>query len=262
MSEELRQSVADSLEVDQRLLPHMPFLLQDLWALGGSVEPILACVAALDLTPESTAVLDLGCGKGAVSIRLAARLGFRVVGVDATEAFLAEAESRAAQAEVAPRCRFIREDLRRYVAEDRAFDIVVLAALGGVLGSLAETVGALRTQVRGGGYILIDDGYLKEARSSERAGYGHYRSHEESCRQLTSFADTVVEEVDTSALSESLDADYLALIEPRGRELAAKHPELREDIQAYIELQREECEVLRTEIVGALWVLQKRPTLP
>ena len=69
----------------------MPFLLQDLWALGSSVDDILDCLGIPDFTSGVTHLLDLGCGKGAVSVRAAARFGFRMIGLDVMEAFLEDA---------------------------------------------------------------------------------------------------------------------------------------------------------------------------
>jgi 2-polyprenyl-3-methyl-5-hydroxy-6-metoxy-1,4-benzoquinol methylase len=68
------------------MLPYIPYLLQDLWALGSSVEIILKVIKELEL-PKSAKVLDLGCGKGAVSIQIASRFGFHVTGIDAMEHF-------------------------------------------------------------------------------------------------------------------------------------------------------------------------------
>lgn len=74
-------AVADSLQVEKRLLPHLPYLLQDLWALGCAVDRIIDLVGSLGLAAGSRA-LDLGCGKGAVAVRLASELGLEVVGID------------------------------------------------------------------------------------------------------------------------------------------------------------------------------------
>lgn len=52
-------SVAASLEVDQRLLPYLPYLLQDLWALGSAIEQIIALVGSLGLPPNSRVLMAL-----------------------------------------------------------------------------------------------------------------------------------------------------------------------------------------------------------
>jgi 2-polyprenyl-3-methyl-5-hydroxy-6-metoxy-1,4-benzoquinol methylase len=82
MSDKTQKLISDSLETDQQLLPYMPYLLQDLWALGSSVEDILKAVDSLPLSSDSR-VLDLGCGKGAVSVLIASRFKCRVTGIDA-----------------------------------------------------------------------------------------------------------------------------------------------------------------------------------
>ncbi len=258
MSDQIEQSIADSLEIDQKLLPHMDYLLQDLWALGSSVDHILNVVASLGLKPDRTTVLDLGCGKGAVSIRIAEQFGFHAVGVDVMDSFLNDARKRAVEHGVSHLCQFIKQDMRTYVSDEHDFDLVILASLGGILGSLKNTIGKLRRQVRSGGYMMIDDGYLRHATASSRKGYQHYRNHEESIQELAAFEDELVKEVNTTDFSLEINALYLQVIEKRGREIVEQHPELKKDIEEYIRLQAEECEVINNEIEGALWLIQKR----
>ncbi|MBD3223716.1 MAG: hypothetical protein GF313_03255 [Caldithrix sp.] len=45
---------------------------------------------------------------------------------------------------------------------------MIFASLGGLLGSLPETVGKLRRQVRSGGFMIIDDGFLKRSNPIKR----------------------------------------------------------------------------------------------
>ncbi|MFC1542150.1 SAM-dependent methyltransferase, partial [Candidatus Latescibacterota bacterium] len=156
MSERSKQSVADSLEVDKHLLPYMPFLLQDLWALGSSVEYIIDIAGSLNLSPGLTKVLDLGCGKGAVLIQLASQYGFKVTGIDFMESFLEDAHKKAIEYNVSHLCEFINQDIIEYVSDEHEYDIVILASLGGIFGSFKNTIAHLRTQVRSGRYMLID----------------------------------------------------------------------------------------------------------
>jgi ubiquinone/menaquinone biosynthesis C-methylase UbiE len=107
MNDKSQQSVANSLEAEQNLLPYMPYLLQDLWAFGSSVNQILDLIGTLPLSSDSTKVLDLGCGKGAVSIRIASKLRFDVVGVDAMSEFLKDAQRKSSEYQVSDLCCFI-----------------------------------------------------------------------------------------------------------------------------------------------------------
>jgi SAM-dependent methyltransferase len=258
MSDRTDQSIANSFEVSESLLPYVPFLLQDLWALGSSVEYIIDTVGALDLSPAQATILDLGCGKGAVSIKIASLFGLQVVGIDAMPAFLEDARRKAIECKVSHLCEFINQDMKEYVSVNHSFDMVILASLGGVFGSFKDTISILRKQVRTGGYMLIDDGYLLTTDLLKRNGYEHYRNHETTINELTASDDLLLKEISTTDLSLKINNEYLHFIDKRGRQLIAEHPGLSHDISAYIQLQKEECEVINDHLEGALWLLQKR----
>ena len=257
MPEKKRQSVSDSLETTERMLPHMPYLLQDMWALGCSEKDILQVVGELDL-PVKTTVLDLGCGKGAMAVQLAQKYGFSITGIDAMPEFLEVARQKAAEYQVSRLCRFMKQDILKYAVASHDFDLVILASLGGIFGSIRETVAQLRRQVRSGGYMIIDDGYLKNKKKLNRKGYAHVRSHAETLKKLTCFGDRLIREINTSEYSREINIQYLTLIKRRGQELGQKHSDLKKDLDSYINLQAEECEVMEREIEGALWVLRKK----
>ena len=257
MSKKTNKTVADSLETDEHLLPYMPYLLRDMWGLGSSVQPIIDSIATLNLSTGETTVLDLGCGKGAVSVRIASEFGFKVTGIDLMGPFLKDARKKAEEYQVSRLCDIKDQDILEYVAEQHAYDIVILASLGGIFGTLKDTVSRLRSQVKAGGFLIIDDGYLKHAGSSNRKGYKHYRDYGTSIKELTFYQDRLVREVNTSELNVDINAEYLTVIRKRGKELAEQHPELKKDIKAYIQLQEEECEIINNRMEGALWLLQK-----
>jgi ubiquinone/menaquinone biosynthesis C-methylase UbiE len=236
MSGRSEQSIANSLEVDKRLLPYMPFLLQDLWSLGSSIDYIIDVVGGLNLPSYQTKVLDLGCGKGAASIRIASEFGFQAVGIDVIPEFLEEARKKAVEYQVSHLCEFINRDIMEYVTVDHDFDMVILASLGGIFGSFKDTIAALRRQVRSDGYMLIDDGYLREAGFLKRKGYAHYRNHKDTIKELTAFNDSLIEEISTTGVSLKINDEYMKSIEKRGMELVAKHPELEVDIKLYVKV--------------------------
>ncbi len=257
MSDNPQQSVADSLEVDKKLLPYMSYLLQDLWALGSSVDQILDLFSTLPLSPGAARVLDLGCGKGAVSVQIAAKFGFHIVGVDALPEFLKDAHKKSSEYQVSDLCIFIEQDILTYVIDEHDFDAVILASLGGIFGSNRNTIKKLRTQVRPGGYIVIDDGYLKRREVLSRKGYGHYRNHEKTVEELTMFKDRLLTEISTTEVSIKINDEFLKAIENRSIELVAQYPELEKDINSYLDVQRKECDILNSELEGMIWVLKK-----
>jgi SAM-dependent methyltransferase len=236
----------------------MPYLLQDLWAMGCSLELILNAINELNLNSDNTEVLDLGCGKGALSVKVADRFGYKVVGIDAMEEFLDFARKKAEELDVAKLCRFINFDMHHYINEGHQYDIVLLASLGGILGSLSETVTKLRSQVKDNGFIIIDDGYLKNSDHSQRNGYLHYRNRWNSIAELESAGDLIIAEHNTDKISREINIEYLEAIRVRAAELISKYPDMKKEIEAYLELQEEECKVIERDITGALWVIQKK----
>jgi len=83
----------------------------------GEVEQILALMKP----PAGARILDLCCGPGRHSLELA-RHGYKVTGVDRTDAFLGEAGRRAKAEGLA--VEFVRGDMRRFLRPD-AFDGII-----------------------------------------------------------------------------------------------------------------------------------------
>ena len=259
MNKDLQDSMSDSMETHRKMLPYLHLLLKDMWALGSSPEKIIEMVRPLALPADSTRVLDLGCGKGAVCIQLAKNFGFRVVGVDGSAPFLEEARIKAQENSVESQCQFVEQDIREYVKTARNFDVVVLASLGGVFGPYDETVKFLRDTIRNGGFIIIDDGFSKRDVHQRRSGYLHYLPHKKTLNQLTSQGDELVDEIILSDEENSaIDREYIETLKTRSIPLLEQHPELKELVNHYIENQLEECDYIEDNLVGAIWLLQKK----
>ena len=88
MKSESKKSIAESLEIEEGLLVYMPYLLQDLWALGSSVDQIIQVFYTIHSPEKNINVLDLACGKGAVSVMLASKYGYSITGIDAMPEFI------------------------------------------------------------------------------------------------------------------------------------------------------------------------------
>lgn len=101
-----------------------------------------------------TRVLDLGCGIGRWSCRLAKR-GASVTGVDLSPTMIAQAGARAAAQGVAARCRFLAQDLAALELDGR-FDLILGVT---VLQHILEPA-ALRAAVQGLGAHLAENGTL------------------------------------------------------------------------------------------------------
>ena len=258
MKEDTSRSVSDSLEVNRRLLSHMPYLLQDLWALGSSVDKLLELITNLKLGNNNIHVLDLGCGKGAVSIQIAEKFGFNVLGVDAMKEFISSAREKSAAFNVADKCRFVEGDILEFTKRSRDFDLVILASLGGIFGSNEKTIEVLRSQVKSDGYILIDDGYFKEGKKFNRKGYEHYQSYNDTVMELTKYGDEIIDTISTQDESVEINNFYTKSLKSRLEELSDLHPELKNDFQDYYKKQIDECHFIENEIEGIIWLIRKK----
>jgi len=258
MSDHQNREVAAALDATPELLPFIPELLADLWALGSSPELIVEWLRPLGLPPASTRVLDLGCGKGAVAIKLSRELGFQVLGVDLFEPFVEDARRRAEGLGVGDLCQFRKADLRDALSEARDFDIVIYASVGGVLGRLDQFVGALRLALRPGGYMVIDEGFLTEETALDQPGYEHLAAYDQTIKQLTAHGDALLREVIfSSEETRAMNRNYTELIRRRAEQLARRHPEAADSLFDYVKRQERECELFEKEVVAAVWLLQR-----
>jgi len=256
MTLDVNESVARAMETDVRLLPVLPSLLIDLSELGPSPEQIVSAFQAVGVEPESR-VLDLGCGKGAVAVALAERLRLRVEGIDAFPPFLQSARALAKKRGVASRCRFRKGDIRRQLGKKGRYDAVLLLSVGPVSGDYEQTLAGIRTLVRKGGYIVIEDGFLADG-IAHLPGATGYEARSETLRRLTAWGDQLVRQVESSAEeTRFLNERNTNLIRRRAHLVKASRPDLTELIDEYVARQERETQLLGTDVICAVWVLRR-----
>ena len=250
-------SIIESLDgKDPRVLPYLPFLLQDLWELGSSPGVVAGLVKRHAQGQDGPLrVLDLGCGKGAVAVRLAAELECEVDGVDAMPDFVASARALAERRGVGGRCRFDTEDLRVAVDYMSDYDAVILGSVGPVLGDLEETVLRLQACLKPGGLIVIDDACRREGVPSAASPVPERR---EALAQIARAGALLVEEVPGDPASiEKINRRNTRQIRRRAEELAKLLPEKAALFEAYVESQEKACASLESQVVCVTWALKK-----
>ncbi len=257
MTEEIDAQIARSLDATPELLPFLPELLADVWALGSSIEIIVDVLRQVGIDDPGRRVFDVGCGKGAVAVSLAKENGCRVYGIDGFEPFIAEARKQAADAGVAELCTFECGDMREAVTHGRDYDAVIYAAHNPVLMG-RPCVEVLRECVRHGGYILVDDGYLAEGVQSKPPGYEDFLPYGGTVAALTACGDRIVREVTQSPETWHADDDRVTdLIRRRAEALAAAYPQAAVLFNDYVRAQERECETLSAIHVPATWLVQR-----
>jgi SAM-dependent methyltransferase len=256
MTANVLESVARAMETNVQLLPVLPDLLADLWELGTSSEQIVSAFQSVGVEPNSR-ILDLGCGKGAVAVALAERLGLHVEGIDAFPPFLRSARARAKERGVAARCRFRQGDIRALLGQEGQYDSVLLLSVGPISGDHERTIAGLRTLVRPGGYIVIEDGFLADG-VAEVPGADGYAGHAETIRRLTAHGDQVLwQEVGSAEVTRSLNERNTDLIRRRAQLVKARYPGMAALIDEYVARQERETELLGTDLMCASWVLRR-----
>jgi ubiquinone/menaquinone biosynthesis C-methylase UbiE len=256
--------VAEAFGAPPELLPLLPAILADFSALGGWPDKVCTILRECAPLPQEAAVVDLGCGKGAAALALAAELGCRVTGLDLFEPFLADAASAAQGAGVDHLCSFEAADIRDRPEGIEAFDVAILCAVGAsVYGDYTDCMIQMRRWTRPNGYIVISDGFLKRAGpplTTTFPGYEYYEPHDETRRQLTAQGDVIVREILIS------DEEFAAqrrqdLRSLRGQvqRLSHIHPQHREPLKAFLTSQEREYAFLEAHTTEAIWLLQRAP---
>jgi len=254
--EKLDQSIIKSLDgKDESLLPYIPYLLQDLWEIGSSPEVINQLLKKHKILSRNSRVLDLGCGKGAISVKLAKEFECQVHGIDAMPEFIEEANFWADKYHQSDWCTFETGDIRERVKNLRNYDLIVLGSIGPVFGNIEDTLKNVSPAMVNNGYIILDDGYIPENSDFENE---NYLKQSEVLKQIGASGYEIVEALimDNTFIEES-DSDIYENIEIRAQELIKKHPDQKYLFEEYLEIQRFENDILENKVECVTWLLRK-----
>ena len=258
MDQETQKRLAESLTADStNIIPYLPYLLQDFWSLASDPEEMSDLLRAHTSFGPNSSLLDLACGKGAVSIHLAKEFGCTAKGIDLILEFIEEAREKAEEYGVADRCTFVVGDVNEAVAVERSFDLTVWGGAGDLLGGYPKTLYGIARTTRPGGYILLDDGYILDKKR-------HLRFHHEYLTMAQwerVFAENNLTVVACNKAKQEEDpaayAEDLGNICMRAGELAKQHPDKRALFNGYVRSQQAEYRDMQDGFVAALWLLKK-----
>lgn len=131
-----------------------------------SVAKIERIFDLLSLQSDAT-VLDLGCGRGELSLRMIERFHVRVTAVDNSPEMLAAARERAQSRVGLKRLHLVKIDIEEYRPEPAVFDFTAMLGGGGIAGGFPGICARLAQLTRPGGYILIGDGFWANPPTTE-----------------------------------------------------------------------------------------------
>lgn len=242
-------TAAASIDLPSGLLPFAGELFAGIDALGSTPRRVVNMLGRAGIGAGDR-VIDLGCGKGAVAVEAAARLGCRVVGVDAIEAFVESARGLARARGVEGLCRFAVGDQGatrgRY---DAAMSIGVMP--------LEDAAALCRARVKRGGVYVLDD-VVRLERVSERRGLGAPTLRE--ARAMLERAGDRVEQcvTPTPAQIARLNTGIIAKLARNAARVAEQRPRLGRELAAFLARQRGANRVLVGVLRPTLWVVRVR----
>ena len=261
ISRETEERLVRSLSWETtELLPFLPYLLQDFWELGSDPDVMAYLIGKyVDISAE-TKILDLACGKGAVSVKVAKKLNVRVKGIDLMPEFIEYAAQKAKEYNVEDLCEFLVDDINEAVTTEKGYDCVVFGAAGvDVFGGPTEALRKLKATVKPGGFILIEEGYIPPDSKRDDIRYNAGAYYPEQF-WMDLFRDSGLELIETaSGHSEgALDSDSgMAAITARADELIEKYPEKKTILEGYVSNQRNEYADIGDSLVCVTWILRK-----
>ena len=261
MTKETQEKLAASLTAETvELLPFLPYLLQDFWEIGSEPKVIAYLIKQHLHLSKNTKVLDLACGKGAVSVKIAHELNLQIKGIDLIPQFVAFATEKAVEFGVADLCEFVTGDINESIKTEEDYDCVIFGAAGNILGSPAETLSKLKDTIKVGGYMIIDEGYLPDDASPSDVQYQNYEYLTES-QWAALFKEANLElveavfDVESPENPDSLEGTKC--ISQRATELTQKFPDKKEIFDGYIRSQQNEYEDIGNPLVCVTWILKK-----
>ena len=252
----LEESIAAAMDAQQdtAIIPFLPYILQDFWELGTPTEIALNLIQKNCKNYSNLNVLDLGCGKGAVSVKLAAALKCNCYGLDAIPEFVETAKTKAREYGVDTICRFEVGDVRTKIEELDKFDVIILGATGSIFDDYYTVLTALSKHLTDEGIVIIEEGYIDDMSDFQHPSYMFRKD------LLKQFEQAGMELVDEYPCKYGEIADIAKEMEKivaRCNELKAKHPEKSSLFENYAQNQAYEYDVLENEMGGSIMVLKK-----
>ena len=253
----LEESVVIAMDgSDKELFPFLPYILQDLWEIGADPDAIIKLIRKHFDHFAALKVLDLGCGKGAVSVKVSQKLGCTCYGIDAIPEFIVFAQQKATEFKVNHRCTFETGDIREKVKDLSGYDIVILGAIGPVFGDYFTTLTTLTKCINENGIFIIDDGYIED-----KSDFSHPLMVKKSTiiQQIEKAGMQLVENdvMDREDIKDSDDFIFNNL-KKRCYELIEKYPDKQSLFLDYIKKQEIENDVLENKVIGTTMVIKKK----
>jgi ubiquinone/menaquinone biosynthesis C-methylase UbiE len=199
-------------------------------------------------------ILDLGCGKGAVAVRLAKDINCNVDGIDAVPEFIESAKQHAIDKGVDHKVKFIQGDIRKLYSNYKDYDIVILGAIGAVFGNQRETLEKVSNCLKPNGFVILDDGYLPDKSNNIKEIYTTQTRFYQFIK-IAGFM--VIEESIFEPEKMRLQNELIFnAIKKRVEELIERYPAKATIFNEYILEQEDQNNALENDLTCGVWLLK------
>lgn len=241
---------------DKELFPFLSYILQDIWEIGADPDAVIKLIRKYCSNITELKILDLGCGKGAVSVKVSQALGCTCYGIDAIPEFIEFAKHKATEYKVNHWCLFETGDIREKVNDLSGYDVVILGAIGPVFGDYFSTLSTLVKCINENGIFIIDDAYI-----NDNSDFSHPLMFKKSdiWQQIEKAGMELVEN-DIMDRDDIIGSDDFIFdnLKKRCQELIEKYPDKQNLFLDYIRKQEIENDVLENKVIGTTLVIKKK----
>lgn len=263
MEKEIEKKLAGSLTANTvELVPFLPYLLKDIWELGSNSEDMIKLIKDYIPYTDSTKILDLACGKGAVSINICKQLNIYVKGIDIIPEFISYGRKKAEEYKISDICDFEVNEINSVIDKESNYDIVILGAVGNVLGDQKQSLEKLKKVIKSNGYILLDDAYLtgnqEDIKNRSLENYEYLTLAQWKQVFLETNLEIINILVNKNNTNKEINEYNNQQIKKRANELIKKYPEKKEIFEDYMENQLNECDDLANTIKGVTFLLKNK----
>lgn len=252
----LEESVAAAMDAQQdtAILPFLPYIFQDWWELGTPSGAVLEIIQKQYASYSNLQVLDLGCGKGAVSVKLAKALSCKCYGIDAIPEFIVAAKEKAKEYGVDTLCRFEVGDVRKKIEALGTFDVFIFGATGPIFNDYYTALTALSKHLTDESIVVIEEAYIDDMSTFQ---HPPLVTRKELLKQFGQAGMELIDETMGQHSDFADSAEDMENITKRCNELKIRYPEKTSLFENYVQNQASEYDVLENKVGGSIMVLRK-----
>lgn len=254
MEDTTRKEFRHSLDLTTDVLEkYIPELLKGLWELGSVPEYVIELMARNNLGTHMQ-ILDLGCGKGAVLVKVAQQFDIKALGVDIVPDFIEEANLYANTWGVSDKVEFKTEDILETLKATTSQDLVIYGYDSEILGDLKTTLSQLAKCMKADGYIILE--YMFSDLMTDTMV-----SNNDMKDILDQSGYRILDRIDWNKEKlKQTNKENTIIIKENVQRLIAQYPDEKEAFKEYLQNQIDECEELENKYTCTTLLL--RPHLP